>query len=357
MERTALEVIRSGHIATGPAVHEFECEFGKYVGRDNVVTTNDMTSAIFLGLRLAEVGAGDHVATIAFSCLSTNSAIAMVGASPTWIDVDPVTMSMCPDDLAKKLTPRVKAVLLYHVAGYPARVKYIAEICRKNNIILIEDCNNALGAKIDGLPVGTIGDFAVYSFYPNRQINGFEGGALACPDENTAQRAKRLRRFGVDYATFRDARGEINEASDIPEIGISAALSQLNAAVAKCQLDTLGERESKTQENANRLSGLIENISGIKVVEVQTNATSAYWCLLVHSDRRDHLMSALKRDGIACSIMHQRNDIYTGFRSTAVDMSGTSYAMSNLLALPCGWWLDANDVERIFNRIKTECNP
>lgn len=347
MENAAIEVIRSGNIASGPKIAQFEHNFGGYIGRQNVVTTCDMTSAIVLALKLAGVRPGEEVATLAFSCLSTNSAIAMVGARPVWIDVEPVSMSMCSKDLLSKLTPNTKAVLLYHVSGYPADVAAIYEICKKQRIPLIEDCNNALGATIDGRPVGSVGDFAVYSFYPNRQINGFEGGALVCPDEMTAQHAKRLRRFGIDYETFRDERGEISAKSDVPEIGLSASFSQLNAAVAESQLSTLEKRQYKTRSNARQLSALLNGVAGVRLVEALPKAKPAYWCLLLHSDRRDQLLSALKSKGVACSVVHQRNDIYSGFNSQGKSMQGTSYAMDHLLALPCGWWLGDKHINQI----------
>lgn len=355
MEQTALEVIRSGQIAAGPAVDQFERAFGQYVGRDHLVTTNDMTSALVLALRLAGVKPGEGVATIAFSCLSTNSAIAMAGAKAIWVDMNPATMSMCPDDLVRKLTPDTKAVLLYHVAGYPAQVAAIAAICRKRGIRLIEDCNNALGAKVHGQPVGHDGQFAVYSFYPNRQINGLEGGALACPDAESARHAKRLRRFGVDYTNFRDVRGEINACSDVPEIGLSASFSQLNAAVAYSQLPTLAERQSKVLDNAKHLSSLLNGVAGIRLVEAVPGATPAYWCLLLHADQRDQLLAVLKGQGISCSVLHHRNDSYSGFNSQSQDMPGTGYAMEHLLALPCGWWLDNDQINRIASAVVIEC--
>lgn len=354
MEQAALKAIRSGQIASGPVVDQFERAFGQYVGCQNVVTTSDMTSAIVIALRLAGVQTGHEVAAIAFSCLSTNSAIAMVGAQPVWVDVDPVSMSLCPNDLVRKLTSNTKAVLLYHVAGYPADVAAISKVCKERGIALIQDCNNALGARFDGQPVGAVGDFTVYSFYPNRQINGLEGGALVCPDEKTARHARRLRRFGIEYANFRDERGEISATSDVPEIGLSAPFSQLNASVAISQLDTLGERQSRTHDNAKILSSLLDRVDGIKLVEALPAATPAYWCFLIHSERRDKLLNALKCKGVACSVMHQRNDIYTGFNGRGNGLPGTSYVMDHLLALPCGWWLDETQIHQVAESVVLE---
>lgn len=347
MEKAALDVIRSGQIASGPGVEKFERAFGSYIGRNHVVATSDMTSAIVIALRLAGIKSGDRVATLAFACLSTNAAIRMVGAVPVWVDLDTDTMSMCSKDLARKLTTDTKAVLLYYVAGYPASVEEITFICQRHGIPLIEDCNNALGALFKGQPIGRHGHYAVYSFYPNRQINGFEGGALVCPNENLAQHAKRLRRFGVDYTSFRDARGEINPEADVPEIGLSASFCQLNAAVANSQLSTLSERLCLVRENANKLTELLKDKKGIKVVQTDLSCVSAHWCFLVFADKRDRLLSVLKEQSISCSILHHRNDEYSGMSVNKAVLPGTDYTMKHLLALPCGWWLSQEEICRI----------
>jgi dTDP-4-amino-4,6-dideoxygalactose transaminase len=352
MEQAALDVMRSGQIAAGPLVDQFEAAFGAFVGREHVVCTNDMTSALVLALRLAGVRRGDEVATLAFSCLSSNSAIAIAGAKPLWIDIDPATMTMSPDDLAAKLSPATKAVTLYHVAGYPGPVDKIAAICRERGIPLIEDCNAAVGASMGSRRAGHVGTFSVYSFYPNRQINALEGGALICPDAATAQRARRLRRFGIDLPSFRDRRGEINPESDVPEIGLSASFSQLNAAIALAQLPSLSGRLQKIQNNAKRLGGLLAGMSELRVIDPIGENRPAYWGLMLDVEQRDDLLVALKAQGIQCSALHQRNDGYTGFASSPTDLEGTAHAMARTLAIPCGWWLEESQIDRIASTIR-----
>lgn len=348
MEAAALQVLRSGMIASGPKVADFEQAFAAISGRPHIVSTNDMTSAVMLALYLGGVRDGDEVATLAFSCLSSNSPIARLGARPVWIDIDPATMTLSVPDLARKLGPSVKAVMAYHVAGYPANLSGVAELCRDRGIPLIEDCNNALGATLNGKPVGTQGDYAVYSLYPNRQINGIEGGLLATPDAGTAVRAARLRRFGIDAPSFRDTRGEINPASDVREVGWSAALGHVNAAVALAQLDTLASRTARTQVAAARLTQGLSNADSLYVVDPVAGAVPAYWGLLLLSHRRDALLAHLKAQGVKASILHQRNDWYSGFGVPRAELPGTAQVMDQLLALPCGWWLSDAQLDEVI---------
>ncbi len=351
MEEAALEVLRSGQIASGAKVAALEQAFGDVVGRKHIVSTNDLTSAVLLALYLAGVRAGDHVATVAFSCLQSNSPIARLGARPVWIDINPETMSMSLEDLSAKLTPSVKAVMAYHIAGYPSDSVRIAALCRDRGIPLIEDCNNAIGATFDDRPVGVFGEYAVYSLYPNRQINGIDGGILATPSATIAARATRLRRFGVDASSFRDARGEINPNSDVPEIGWSSALNNLNAAVALSQLNTLSDRTTRTSAIAAHLASALGVLRRLRIVKTVPGATSAFWGFLILCEDRDGLLEYLKVHGIKSSIFHQRNDWYTGFGTTRADLRGTELAMTHLLALPCGYWLTEAQINELICRV------
>jgi len=348
-ERAAIEVLRSGQIASGPKVAEFEEALASLLKRPHVVSCNDMSSALVLALHLAGVGPGDEVLTQAFSCLSSNSPIARVGATAVWVDMDPATASMSVEDLRRAITPRCKALMLYHVAGYPGPTREITELCRQHGIVVIEDCNNAMGAVQDGRPVGSLGDYAVHSFYPNRQLAAIEGGALVCPDQETAHRARRLRRFGIEMTSFRDALGEINPDSDVPELGWSASFSQLNAAVGLAHMPELAMHLRGTRANAELLQDSIEGLKGIRAVSAQPGAEPAYWGCLILAERRDEILRRLKAEGIHASRLHQRNDRYSGFAASRRALPGTDALMNQVLALPCGWWLGEADMNRLVS--------
>lgn len=357
METAALEVLRSGRIANGEYVARFESGLGSLLGVDNVVSTVDMTSALIMALHLAGVRQGDEVLAIAYACMSTNAAISQCGARPVWVDVHAENACMDVDDAAKKITGATKAVILYHVAGYPGPAREIAELCRTRGIALIEDCDNALLATRDGSHVGTHGDFAIYSFYPNRQINTTEGGALVCKDRENAIKARKLRRFGIDAASFRNSNGEINPASDIPEIGWAATMNNLCAALGCTQLSEVQERMRETRANVEellrRFEATPEIASHVKMITPISAARPAYWTLLLLLKQRDQVLLSMKQQGIHVSIMHQRNDIYSGFKQDAVVvLPQTDYLQEHILAIPCGWWLSEEDLGAIVIALK-----
>lgn len=356
-ETVALDVLRSGRLATGPYIAEFEAGLGKLVGQQHVITTVDMTSAMLLALRLAGVGSGDKVLTTAFACLATNSAIAQCGATPVWVDLRPGSVEIDLDDFARKIGPGVKAAVLYHVAGYPGPASELAAACGQHNIALIEDCNNALGARVNGSPVGLAGDYAVYSFYPNRQINCTEGGALTCRNADDAARARRLRRFGIDVSSFRGNDGEINPLSDVPEIGWAFTMNNLCASIGTTQLDSVTIRVAQARANAKALSERLTDVPGVKLVPISPGVEPAFWVLLVLLEHRDAALRALKAAEVACSSLHQRNDLYTGFGVASSDhLPVTARVQKQILALPCGWWLHPDDIDRIADALVSACH-
>ena len=348
MDAAALEVLHSGRIASGEYVARFEAGFGQIVNQSNVVSTVDMTSAIFLALHLAGVSKGDEVLTTAFACMSTNSAIAQCGAVPVWVDVKHQSVEMDPEDLINKMTTKTKAVILYHVAGYPGPAKELAALCSERGVALIEDCNNALFAIRNGSPVGSHGDFAIYSFYPTRQINTTEGGALVCKNVDMTARARKLRRFGIDSTTFRNADGEIDPSSDIAEIGWSFTMNNLCAALGCAQMPTAAGRAKKTRENVARLVEKIAAFRGVQLLSVPNETQPDYWVMLLLVDNRDSVLKHMKQQGVMVSTVHQRNDVYTGFHvQTSSNLPNTQYLQEHLLAIPCGWWLLDEDLGTI----------
>jgi perosamine synthetase len=354
METVMLDVLRSGRVASGKYVTRFEQGLAALTGHLHVVSTVDMTSAMLLALRLANVGPGDEVLTTAFACLATNSAIAQCGALPRWVDVKPNSVEIDMEDVLRKIGPATKALILYHVAGYPGPARELSKLCQKRGIALIEDCDNALCAQRDGDNIGLAGDFAVYSFYPNRQINCTEGGALACRREEDANRARRLRRFGIDADSFRTAAGEINPASDVSEIGWAVTMNNLCAAIGTVQLEGVRARVDKARVNAIALRDRLSHICGVQHVAPAPNALPAYWVFLIFVQQRDLLLSELKKRGVACSSLHQRNDIYTGFGTLIpVELPNTSRLQDRILALPCGWWLANEDIDVIGDALES----
>lgn len=347
VETVALSVLRSGQIASGAYVEAFRNALGNAIGNQNVITTSDMTAAMTIALRLSGVGPGDEVIASPFACMSTNAPLALSGARIRWADIDPRTGALDVDDVRQLISQNTKAVIVYHLAGFPGPARELATLCGEAGIKLIEDCNNALGATRDGRPIGNDGDYAIYSFYPNRQVNGLEGGAIACRSSVDAERAARLRRFGIDAARFRDKAGEIADNVDIVEIGWSASMSNLNSAVALAQIEALEDRLEAIRANARRLTQLFVSLDDAQLMEPISGASPTYWGFLLRCAKRDSLLTRLKDAGIHGGKLHQRNDQYSGMPAYRRDLPGVDALERSMLAIPCGWWLGEQELSRI----------
>jgi perosamine synthetase len=347
-----LQVLKSGQLASGPNVAELELRLAARIGCGPVVGMGDSTHALALALQLAGVRSGDEVLTLAYNCLQSNAAISQVGAVPVWLDLDPATATVSLSDCDRAVTARSKALVAYHVAGYPAPLSELRAWCDTRNIVLIEDANNALGAMYRGKPVGGVGDFAVFSFYPNRQINALDGAALACPDKEMAGEASRLRRFGIDAGRFRDFAGEIDPGQDVPVIGMSSLLNHVSATLALQGLATIDARLQRSRCNVAQLTASLSGVRGIEPVKWQHDVEPAFWAWLIRCERRDEIMIALKNRGVQCSKLHQPNDRYTGFGAQPRALPGTRQFINEVLAVPCGWWLAKPDIEQIAEELR-----
>jgi dTDP-4-amino-4,6-dideoxygalactose transaminase len=346
--------MEAGQLAAGPHVGALEAELSARLSGHPVVALSDMTQALVLAFRLSGIGVGDEVLTLSYNCLSSNAAIHAVGATPVWVDIDPATATMEVAHARSRMTPATRALVVYHAAGYPADMAALRALCDEAKLVLIEDANNALGAVLPGgAPAGTIGDFAVFSFYANRQVNAIEGAALLCRCEEDAAEVRQLRRFGIDQTKFRDFRGEIDAAADVPDIGPAATLSNINAALARHNLAKLDERQQQVRANAEAIEQAVAGIAGVTAVVPVKDANPAYWGLLLLCDERDRLIDALKAAGVGCSKLHQPNHVYSGFGAETVDLPGTKAFMERVIAVPCGWWVGNRERQQIVERISS----
>lgn len=344
-------VLASGAIAAGSHIGDLENSLDLMHPNRHSVAVSNMTLALALALRLAGIGPGDDVLTLAFNCLSSNSAIVMVGARAVWVDLDPQTLTIDIEDCKKALTKNTKALLVYHVAGYPADISVLENFCYANGLTLIEDGNNALGAESAGHKVGTAGAYSILSFYPNRQVNAIDGAAILCANSMDAERARKLRRYGVDSEKFRNSDGEISDEAQVTEIGLPASMSNVSARLACHQLNLLELRLQKTRENALKLKDALNNNNIIPISWSSVDKPS-FWAFAIRSNKRDKIMRFLKSKGIECSKLHQRNDVYSGFSSSIPrKLAGTNVIEQEMLAIPTGWWLSHEQLDCVIRHL------
>lgn len=204
--RAALDqVLDNSHYILGPEVASFERNFARYCGVQYAIGVNSGTSALHLAVLASGIGAGDEVITVPMTFVATAAAIRYAGATPVFVNVDPVTLTMDVNQIEAAITPRTKAILPVHLYGHPADMDPICAIARKHNLVVIEDCAQAHGATYKGRTVGGIGDYGCFSFYPSKNLGAYgEGGAVVTNSDRGNEAVRLLRDWGMKDKGYHD---------------------------------------------------------------------------------------------------------------------------------------------------------
>jgi perosamine synthetase len=287
-------VLRTPSLSLGPELGRFEAALAEYHGLPHAVAVSSGTAGLHLALLTLGIGAGDEVIVPSFAFIAVANAVAQVGATPVFAEIDPVTLNLAAESVEAAITSRTRAILVVHTFGIPAQMDALCEIARCHNLFLIEDACEAIGAEFDGERVGSFGDLAVFGFYPNKQITCGEGGAVLARDATHTARLRSLRNQG---------RAPSGDWLDHAEPGFNYRLSELACALGRVQLSRIGAILAQRQSVAERYSGLLGDIPGLELPPLSLPRRTLSWFVYVvrlPSDaNRDEVQSAFARRGIA----------------------------------------------------------
>jgi dTDP-4-amino-4,6-dideoxygalactose transaminase len=343
------EVLFSGYIGEGPRVAAFENELAPWFGSPNVLALNTGTAAIQLALRLAGVGPGDQVISTPVTCVATNEPVLACGAEVTWADIDPGTGNIDPVDIARKITPRTKAVLAVHWGGYPCDMDEINELARRHGLKVIEDACHAFGAVYHGAPVGSHSDFVCFSFQAIKEITTVDGGALVCRSEDDCERGRLLRWYGIDR---RPERKDFRCEEDIRESGYKLHMNDVAAVIGLEQLKYVADNLARTRAHAARYNDGFRDLEAVRPLSYRDDRLSSYWLYTLHAADRASFTDAMAKEGITVSQVHARNDTHTIFRPYKTDLPGVDAFTAGHVCIPVGWWLDDDQVEHIIAAVR-----
>ena len=340
----AKNVLNSGQLAYGEHTREFERKIQEYVSNPNILTVSG--NSIFFALKLIGVQCGDEVMVSPMSCLMTTQPIVYAGAKVIWVDIDPMTGTLDPEDIRSKVSSKTKAIIHYHWGGYPGYIDEINAIAKEYNIYVIEDASEAFGSEYKSRKLGCTGtDIVCYSFTPARLPNAIDGGGLAFNDKTLYKKALIMRDLGVERSTFRDEQGEISEKSDISITGDSATMNNFSGFVGSLQIDFLDELYNQQRENANKWREVLEGDHRVKFLKQRQEVLPSYWIFTILSNKRDDILNEFRSKGFYASKMHLRNDLYSVFQGSSRHLKGVNEFSNKQLALPCGWWINSGEIK------------
>lgn len=280
----------SGWYILGQEVRQFEEEFAAFCKTSHAVGVASGTDALLLALKALDIGPGDEVITVSHTAVATTAAIELTGATPVFVDVDPLSCTMNPELIEAKITDRTKAILPVHLYGHPADMNSIMKIARSHNLRVVEDCAQAHGALFAGQPLGSLGDAGTFSFYPTKNLGAVgDGGAVVCHDPGIAARLQSLRQYGW-------RRRYISE-----EAGYNSRLDEIQAAILRVKLHDLQANNQRRRLAADLYAQLLANLP-LQLPQEQTCCQHVYHLYVIQTAERDDLRAYLSENDIGTAI-------------------------------------------------------
>lgn len=339
------EVLYSGMIAEGEYVYRFEKAFGQQFALPNALAVSSGTGALHIALLLSGVEAGDEVITTAMTAEPTNTVILQCGATPVFADVDPETGNLDPASVAAAIGPKTKAIVVVHYAGFPVDMPVMRRVADQYGIALIEDAAHALGACCAGAPIGTIGDFGIFSLQAIKHMTTVDGGVLTMRNLELVTLAKKLRWFGL-------AKGVPRTEVDITRLGFKYNMHNVAGVIGLAQLKTINQRISRHIENGQFFDREISAIPGLSVTRIDSGQEPSYWLYSVLSDDSDKVERILAAAGVSASKLHRPNHMHSVFQSFRRSLPGLDTYYRRLTHIPCGWWVGNDDREKIIDALR-----
>jgi dTDP-4-amino-4,6-dideoxygalactose transaminase len=322
---TALrKVVASGRFILGPEGEALEREVAAYLGVAHAVAVANGTDALHLAVRAAGIGPGDEVISPSFTFIATAEAAAYVGARVVFADIDPATYNLDPASVEAALTPATRAIIAVHLYGQCADLAALSSICQRRNLVLIEDCAQAIGADFDGRRAGAWGALGCFSFYPTKNLGAYgDAGMVTTNDAKLAQAVRMLRHHG-SRETYRHEM-----------VGYNSRLDELQAAILRVKLKSLDRWNARRREHAafyrRELAG-----APVGLPAEHGRGAHVYHQFTVRSGKRDALRDQLAARGIASAIYYpipgHRQPAFS--EGAARDLPASDCAAREVLSLP-----------------------
>ncbi len=305
----AVAVLRSGRLVQGENVIAFENKLADFAGLPHAVVVSSGTAALHLALKALGIGVGDTVIAPAFTFPATANVIEAVGAETALCDVDAASYVVTPEALLERIGSlkgkRLKAVMVVHEFGYPARIAEIAEICKQHGLLLIEDAACALGTVADGKHPGHHSDIACFSFHPRKAITTGEGGAVMTHRKDLADKIKTLRNHGMVYGA---------EGIDFQEAGLNYRLTDFQAALALGQIGRFPDELARRHELAEIYKRELSGVEGLTLPDIPSgHSLQSLMVVLDVAICRKQLIADLLARGIQTNLGAQALNCLTHF--------------------------------------------
>jgi dTDP-4-amino-4,6-dideoxygalactose transaminase len=235
--------------------------------------------------------------------------------------------------------------VVVHYAGFPASLRELRRVADRHGVALIEDCAHALGASFGENGIGTVGDYAIFSLQAIKHMTTVDGGMLTMRDVSNAERARRMRWFGM-------SKGVPRTEVDIEQVGFKYNMHNVAAVIGLAQLETIEARINRHIENGRFFDKAISTIPGLGVTRVDPECAPSYWLYTILSEDSSAVERCLASIGVSASKLHRPNHYHSIFAPMRRSMPGLDTYYRRLTHIPCGWWVSDEDRERIVDALR-----
>jgi dTDP-4-amino-4,6-dideoxygalactose transaminase len=307
------DTLRSGWITSGPKVLEFEQQLSEYFGGRPVRTFNSGTCTMEIALRIAGVGPGDEVITTPISWVATANVILEVGATPVFVDIDPITRNIDLDKVEAAITPRSRAIIPVYLSGLPVDMDKLYDIARRHRLRVVEDAAQALGSTWRGKRIGAFGDFVSFSFQANKNLTTSEGGCLVLNNADEARLAEKYRLQGVTRSGF--------DGMEVDVLGGKFNMTDIAAAIGLGQLPQLAAIGARRHQLARHyfatLAGNFEKQTGVQLPPENFENTNWHMFQIVLPERitRAAFIEKMKGRAIGCGVHYPPIHLFKLYRA------------------------------------------
>lgn len=361
------DVFDSGRLEHGPKVAEFEAALAGRLGNSRVLAVNCGTSGLHLALSMvaaperlpagvgpAGAGGGGEVLSTPLTFEATNWPILANGLRVRWVDVDPATLTIDLDDLAAKISPATRAIVVVHWLGYPVDLSRLREIVDQAEAsygfrpLVIEDCAQAWGATYRGLPLGNHGNVCVYSFGAIKILTCGSGGLIVLPDADLHRRARLRRWLGIERQADR-----VHGDYDVSEWGFRFPMNDISAAIGLSNLEIVDDLLARTRKNAAFYDKELSGIAGVEHTERADDREPSFWAYPLKVSDRTSFMRKMADAGIMTSVISRRNDAHGCVAEARAELPGLDSVHDRVVYVPVGWWLTEDECGHIADTIKS----
>lgn len=356
------DTLRSGWLTMGPKTLQFERDFADYIGAPEAIAVNSATAGLHLAVDALGLGPDDEVITSPYTFTATAAVVLHAGARPVFADIDADTLALDPADVARRITPRTRALIPVHMAGHPCDMDALHALARQHRLAVIEDAAHALPARFRGRMIGTLSDLTVFSFYAGKNITTGEGGMITTASAELAARLRTRRLHGISRDAWKRYTAQGSWYYEVEYPGFKYNMTDINAAIGLHQLRKSDRFHAARARYAARYRAGLAGMPELTLPAEAAEVSHAWHLFVVHvrEDRlrigRDAVIEALRARNIGTSVhfipLHLQPFYQRALGCGPADFPRATAAYRGAISLPLYPRMTEDDVDDVIDAVR-----